>query len=143
MDQKAAKSKKVLLVEDDYFISDLYTRSLEKAGFVVDYAKDGQEGLEKSVNLPDIILLDIMMPKMNGLQVLEHLKKNPQTCNIPVLLLTNLGQSDVIKKAYNLGAQGYLMKVKLDIKNLINYVNEFIYNPKKIIPIGSLDLDPD
>lgn len=106
------KGKKILLVEDEDFIRDLYTRQLTKEGFIVKTAVDGQSGLNllKSETF-DLLLLDIMLPGMNGLQMLREFKiQNPKSPMITILL-TNLGQEAVIKEGFELGAQAYLIKV--------------------------------
>lgn len=102
---------KILLVEDDSFLVEMYTTKFELEGFDVVTAEDGSRGLElaQSEN-PDIILLDILMPKMDGFEVLDSLKKNAKTADIPVVLLTNLGQKDDVKKGFEKGAVGYLIK---------------------------------
>jgi len=104
-------AKKILLVEDEDFIRDLYLRQLTKAGFLVDIAVDGITALEKLKSQTyDLLLLDIMLPGMNGLQVLREFKtQNPQSPMITILL-TNLGQEAVIKEGFELGAQAYLIK---------------------------------
>lgn len=105
------QSKKILLVEDEDFVRDLYTRQLIKAGFDVKTAVDGQSGLDLlNKEQFDLLLLDIMLPGMNGLQLLREFKtKNPQSPMITILL-TNLGQEAVIKEGFELGAQAYLIK---------------------------------
>ncbi len=102
---------KILLVEDDSFLVEMYTTKFELEGFDVVTAEDGARGIElaQSEN-PDIILLDILMPKMDGFEVLDALKKNSKTKDIPVVLLTNLGQKDDVKKGFEKGAVGYLIK---------------------------------
>src|SRR3989338_11668571 len=97
-------NKKILLVEDEFYIRDLYRIILESAGFNVILAEDGEEGYKQTQNLPDLILLDIMIPKLNGIMLLQKIKKDEKTKNIPVVLLTNLGQESIIKKAFDEGA---------------------------------------
>lgn len=101
----------ILLVEDDNFLGNIYKTKFEMEKFKVIVATDGLEGLEmaKKKN-PDIILLDILMPKMDGFEVLEHLKKDKNLAKIPVILLTNLGQKDDVVKGLELGAVDYLIK---------------------------------
>ena len=106
-------SKKVLLVEDEPLIIELYQEAFEQEDFELEVAVDGQEGLKKAENLPDLILLDILLPGINGFEVLKELKKNGKTRDIPVIVLTNLGseQSDSDKHlALSLGAVDYLVK---------------------------------
>lgn len=104
-------AKKILLVEDEDFIRDLYVRQLTKEGFQVKSTPDGQSGLDfLKTEQFDLLLLDIMLPGMNGLQLLREFKtQNPQSQMITILL-TNLGQEAVIKEGFELGAQAYLIK---------------------------------
>ena len=105
------QSKKILLVEDEDFIRDLYVRQLTKEGFLVKSAVDGQSGLDLLKNEQfDLLLLDIMLPGMNGLQLLREFKTQNPTSPMITILLTNLGQEAVIKEGFELGAQAYLIK---------------------------------
>jgi DNA-binding response OmpR family regulator len=107
----ANKKIKILLVEDDPFLLNMYVTKFEMEGFSVVVADDGEKGVKSAVKeLPDIILLDIMLPKMNGFEVLEKIKGADETKKIPVILLTNLSQKDEIEKAASLGAVDYLIK---------------------------------
>ncbi len=103
--------RKILIIEDEIFIADLYARQLTKAGYLVKTVNDGTAGLQTlSEEQFDLLLLDIMLPGINGLEVLRQWKvKNPNSSMV-VLLLTNLGQDTVIKEGFQLGAQGYLIK---------------------------------
>lgn len=102
---------KILLIEDDPFLSSMYSTKFELENFQVFSGDDGRKGLDLALaEIPDIILLDILMPVMNGFEVLENLKKNERTRNIPVILLTNLNQKDDIEKALSMGANDYLIK---------------------------------
>jgi len=121
--------KKILLIEDEFYILDLYRIILEKAGFEVLLAEDGEKGYNLAQNLPNLILLDIMLPKMNGIILLKKLKEEDLTKNIPVVLLSNLGQEEVIKTAFDSGASGYFLKVRLSPDELVKKVNIFIENP--------------
>lgn len=134
-------SKLILLVEDELFISDLYKRILTQSGFTVLTAYDGQEALTLSKNHPDIILLDVMLPKKHGIDVLREIKSNPQTNSVPVLLLTNLGQEDIIKAAFELGASGYILKMKISPYELVEKIKEFIDNPSKVMDLKELSFD--
>lgn len=103
--------KKILLVEDDSFLISMYTTKFELENFEVVAAEDGEKGLGLAVKeKPDIILLDILLPKMNGFEVLKELKNNKETSQIPVILLTNLSQKNEIEQGLALGAQDYLIK---------------------------------
>ncbi|MCA9391825.1 response regulator [candidate division WWE3 bacterium] len=125
---KDTQGKKTLLVvEDDLFVRDLYVRTLERADFNVITAVDGQEGLTHAQeDHPDIILLDIMLPKINGIEVLKTLKAKDNTKNIPVFLLTNLGQEAIIKEAFSIGASGYFLKARLLPQEVAEHVKEFL-----------------
>lgn len=134
--------KKVLLIEDELFIKDLYEHILKGAGIAVETAADGQQGLEKAKSGEiGLILLDIMLPQLNGIEVLKKLKEDPKISTIPVVLLTNLGQSSVIKEAYEIGAQGYLLKVRLTPQRLVKYVEDFFANPLLKMNFDTLGLD--
>lgn len=101
----------VLLVEDDSFLSNIYKTKFEMEGFKVTPAEDGALGFELAKKKsPDIILLDILLPKMDGFTVLQKLKEDSSTADIPVILLTNLGQKDDVDKGLQLGAVDYLIK---------------------------------
>lgn len=104
-------AKKILLIEDEDFIRDLYKRQFEKAGFVVEGFGKGKDGLAAGLtNKYDLLLLDIMLPDINGIEILKQIKQNPSSKNLPVVMLTNLGQDSVIKEGFTLGAEGYLIK---------------------------------
>ncbi len=103
--------KKILLVEDDSFLISMYTTKFELENFEVVAAEDGEKGLNLAAKeKPDIILLDILLPKMNGFEVLKELKNNKETNQIPIILLTNLSQKNEIEQGLALGAQDYLIK---------------------------------
>ena len=103
--------KKILLIEDDHFLRNLYQNKLKKAGFEIIIAATGLEGLEQAITqAPDIILLDFNLPELNGLGVLKELKNNSRTNSIPVIFLTNISDSQIIKQALDAGAQDYLVK---------------------------------
>lgn len=102
--------KKVLLVEDDKFLSEMYSAKLAESGFEVEAAFDGEEGLEKAKEKPDLILLDIVLPKIDGFEILDRIKKDDQLKGIPVIALTNLGQKEEVEKGLKLGAADYIVK---------------------------------
>lgn len=123
--------KTILLVEDDLFIRELYQRVLSEAGFKVMTAENGIDGLKMAEARPDLILLDIMLPEMDGITVLAKLKRNAATAQIPVILLTNLGQESVIKKAFKIGAKGYLVKMHFSPYEIVNQVKNFFEKEEK------------
>lgn len=123
----AEQPVKILIVEDDLFIRELYERQLALEGFQVTTAEDGEVGLAKiTESIPDLLLLDIMLPKVSGLDLLRTIKAKDETKNIPVILLTNLGQDSVIKEGFNLGADGYLIKSAYTPDQIIAEVKKFL-----------------
>lgn len=103
--------KKILLVEDEDSIRDLYARQIKKAGFDIKAVGNGQDGLKAlEDDTFDLLLLDIMLPGINGLQVLREFKKNHPESKMKVFLLTNLGQEEIIKEGFSMGALAYLIK---------------------------------
>src|SRR3989338_3355328 len=124
-------AKKILLVEDEDFIRELYVRQLSKAGFEVKSAADGQTGLETLKNESfDLLLLDIMLPGMNGLQLLREFKTQNPASTMITILLTNLGQEAVIKEGFELGAQAYLIKASYTPDQVVNEVKNALQNPQ-------------
>jgi len=102
---------KILIVEDDEFLSGMYVTKFTLEGFLVHFALDGEAGLHKAKEeMPHLILLDILLPKMNGFEVLQALKSDMATKPIPVIMLTNLSQESDIKRGKELGADDYLIK---------------------------------
>ena len=102
---------KIVLVEDDQFLGGLIASKLTKVGFGVIRAFTGEEGLRKvKAERPELILLDILLPGLSGFDVLARIKEDPQIMEIPVIMLTNLGQREDVAKATSLGAQDYIIK---------------------------------
>ncbi|MFA6512306.1 MAG: response regulator [Patescibacteria group bacterium] len=105
------KASRILLVEDDSFLAGMYVTKLTLEGLSVELATDGAKGLKMAQEMkPDIILLDIILPKMSGFDVLKKLRENKETKDVPILLLTNLGQKEDVEKGLKLGATDYLIK---------------------------------
>lgn len=119
---------KVLIVEDDQFIREMYTLILEKAGYSVTQAPDGQVGLtEAKKGGFACILLDLMMPQMDGLGFLTELQKNPpKTPNGPIIVLSNLAYNEAKDKALKLGASDFLVKADLDPKEVKETVEKWV-----------------
>lgn len=128
MNPQPLQSKKILLVEDEDFIRELYVRQLTKAGFLVKSAVDGQSGLSmlKSETF-DLLLLDIMLPGMNGLQLLREFKTQNPSSPMITILLTNLGQEAVIKEGFELGAQAYLIKASYTPDQVVSEVKNALF----------------
>lgn len=115
----------VLLIEDDTFLVDIYRTKFEMEGFKVSVAENGEQGLEDvKKKKPDIILLDILLPKLDGFAVLEKIKKDKEISKIPVILLTNLGQRDDVEKGLQLGASDYLIKAHFKPSETVDKVKE-------------------
>ena len=103
--------KKILLVEDDKFLSEMYATKLTESGFDVETAFDGEEGIKKAGEFgPDLILLDIVLPKKDGFEVLKELKSKEASKKILVIALTNLGQKEEVQKGFDLGVNDYIIK---------------------------------
>src|SRR3989304_118989 len=111
--------KKVLVVEDDVYLSGAYKLKLVKLGFEVMTAGDGEEALARLRDFqPDLILLDLIMPRKDGFETLEALKRNPVWRDIPVLVATNLSQKEDIDRAISLGADDYIVKTDPSMDDL-------------------------
>ena len=124
----AGQKKKILLVEDDRDLAELYEEVLSEK-FEIEIANDGKEGMDKARNKPNLILLDILLPSMNGFEILKSLKKDPATKDIPVIVLTNLGSKHVDddkKLALLLGAEDYLVKTYHDPKEILEKISTYL-----------------
>lgn len=114
---------KILLIEDEEIISDLLQKKLDKEGYEVSIAKDGKEGLKTIREIwPDLILLDIGMPRMEGFEVMEEMNKDPALKRIPVIVISDSGQPVELNRAQGLGAKDWLIKTEFDPQELINKV---------------------
>jgi DNA-binding response OmpR family regulator len=121
------KKIKILIIEDEEALVDVLEKKLLYEGYEVSVAYDGQEGMDKiKANNPNLILLDIVMPKMNGFEVLENLKKDKKNSSIPVIVLSNSGYSIDLDKALDLGAVDYLIKAEFDLDEVIEKIEETI-----------------
>lgn len=136
IDPATLKNKKILLVEDEIFISDLYAYDLTKEGLDIKVANDGITGLNmlKSGKF-DLLLLDLMLPGMNGIDILKTWKQDNPTSNMKVLILTNYGQDDVIKTAMNLGIAGYLIKSSYTPDQVVEEVKKILSGQPASIPL--------
>jgi CheY-like chemotaxis protein len=121
------KNTRILIIEDDRFLRKACEVSLKKRGFIVLTANDGEEGLQQArTGTPDIILLDMLMPKLSGMETLEALKKDDQTRDIPVVVLSNSSLDAKVEMAKSLGAVGYLVKASLSLQDLADRVNAYL-----------------
>ncbi len=104
-------SKKILIIEDDKFLRELISRKVSDEGFDVAEAVDGEEGVKKvKTEKPDLILLDLILPGIDGFEVLSRTKEDLNSASIPVIILSNLGQKEEVEKGLKLGAVDYLIK---------------------------------
>lgn len=118
---------KILLVEDEEIIIELLKKKLENEGYKLAVARDGLEGLEKIKTFkPDLILLDIIMPKMGGFEVMEEMKKDPAMKEIPVIIISNSGQPVELDRAKELGAKDWLIKTEFDPQEVVDKVKKQI-----------------
>jgi len=120
--------KTILLVEDDKFLSALLKNRLEKESFNVIHAEDGEEAvniLRTSSSKPDLVLLDIILPKKNGFEVLEEIKQDIEFKNLPIIIISNLGQDDDLSRGKELGATEYYIKAQTSIDDLISKIKSF------------------
>jgi DNA-binding response OmpR family regulator len=117
----------ILLVEDDVFLAGIYQKKFEMEGFKISVADNGEKGLlDAKKKKPSIVLLDILLPKLDGFTVLQKLKSDPSTKNIPVVLLTNLGQKDDVDKGLEAGATDYLIKAHFKPSEIVDKVKEIL-----------------
>lgn len=120
--------QRILVVDDDLFLRELYVEVLQDEGYDVHAAHDGQEGLEKMKQGGyDLILLDVMMPKLDGLGVLGKIKDySPTKKNGPIILLTNLAHDPIIQEALRRGAHSFLIKTDITPRELLNHIKEYL-----------------
>ena len=123
---------KILIIEDDQFLREFLFKKLSEENFEVLAAKEGKEGVELAKKeKPDLILLDLILPEKNGYEVLEDLKKNPLTSEIPVLVLSNLGQKEEIEEAFRKGAKDYLVKAYFSLEEIVSKIRLLLKKQKK------------
>ncbi len=117
----------VLIVEDDVFLSQIYQKKFEMEGYKVSTADNGEKGLmDAKKKKPNIILLDILLPKMDGFAVLAKLKSDAEVKDIPVILLTNLGQKEDVDKGLEQGAADYLIKAHFKPSEVVDKVRKVL-----------------
>jgi len=119
--------KKVLLIEDDPFLVDIYATKLKESGFSVEIAVDGQEGLKKiEEKAPDLVLLDIVLPVVDGWEFLKKLNNSKNAGKLKVIILSNLGQKGEVEKGLKLGASKYLIKAHYTPSEVIKEVKKLL-----------------
>ncbi len=123
----AVKKQKILVVEDETALRTMYSLWLKKAGYTVVTAEDGVEGVEKSVHeSPDLVLLDVLLPKKDGFEVLTEIRRNPKTKSLPVVILSSLDQDFEQKHGLTLGAMHYLVKTTISPELLYKTVEDIL-----------------
>lgn len=123
----ANEMKHILIVEDDSFLLNIYKTKFEFEGFKVSTAENGEMGLtESKKKKPDLVLLDVLMPKMDGFTFLEEQKKDKAIKDIPVILLTNLGQKDDVQRGLELGAKDYIIKAHFKPSEVVEKVKKVL-----------------
>jgi len=116
---------KILMIEEDRFLRKIYRDKFSRLGFEFLEATNGEEGLNKVIyEKPNAVILDLMLPKKNGFDVLIEIKRNKNTQTIPVIILSNLGQESDIKKGLSLGAEDYLVKPEVSLSEVVEKVKE-------------------
>ena len=122
-----ATKGKILIIEDDRYISKMYQLKLSLEGYEVQVAENGREGVDKVKEfMPNIILLDILMPELDGFEVLKIVKGDDATKDIPVLIMSNLGQEDHVDKGMKLGAIGYIVKSQYTPSKVVEKIKSVI-----------------
>jgi CheY-like chemotaxis protein len=117
--------KSVLIAEDDSMLLNVLAEKLSAEGFIVYRAKDGEEGLEQALkNHPDLILLDVLMPKMDGVTMLKKLREDKKSFAIPVILLTNLSYGNQIDEALKHGVQDFLVKTNWKLDDVVEKIKQ-------------------
>jgi len=128
---KSSGNKKILIVEDDQFLLEMYSAKLKNAGFVIEIAQDGEQALSKLEEFkPDLVLLDIVIPKLDGFEVLRKIRENPTTKNTKVIALTNLGQQSEVERGMSLGADDYFIKAHFTPSEIVYRINKFFEENK-------------
>jgi DNA-binding response OmpR family regulator len=129
---------KVLIIDDDKSLLEILTISLQQQGFQVFTTTQGETGIALAKSeLPDVILLDLILTDIPGLEVLNKIKGNEKTANIPIIVLTSYENSKVETEAEKLGISGYLLKYKIQMKDIGSYVNKLINKHEENVPVST------
>ena len=119
------KKAKILIVEDEQALRRHYDMVLS-SDYELDFAQTGKQGLEKAQNIPDLIMLDINLPEISGVEILKHLKKDEKTADIPVLVLTNLSDEETVSKIIKAGGKDYMVKADWSVEDIAKKIQELI-----------------
>lgn len=123
---------KILLVEDDAFLVELYVTKFSELGYEMVVAEDGEQGLKMAEEIhPDLILLDIVLPKLDGLAALKAIREIKELHDMPVVLLTNLGQKEDVERGLGLGAEAYIIKAHFTPTEVVAKVEEVLQKWRK------------
>jgi len=126
------KKQKILMIDEDRFFRKIYRDKLSRLGFDFVEATNGIEGLNKVIaEEPDLVILDLILPRKNGFDVLIDMKSNRNTENIPVIILSNLGQESDIQRGLSIGAEDYLIKTEVSLSKVIEKVREQLVKVKR------------
>jgi len=121
------KKAKILMIEDDHFLRKIYRAKLIRAGFEFIEATNGVEGVNKAISeKPDLVLLDLILPRKNGFEVLMEIQSHPETKDIPVIILSNLAQESDVQRALSLGAKEFLVKTEVNLTQVVEIVKEWV-----------------
>ena len=120
--------KNILIIEDDFFVTRAYTIKFEKENFNVSSVGDGEAAIDflKKNPLPDLIILDLMIPKKSGFEVLKEIRENKDWKKVQVIILSNLGQEEDIKKGNELGAVDYIIKAETNIEEVVTRIKKYL-----------------
>lgn len=123
----------ILLVEDDSFISGMYQTKLASQGYQVELVEDGEAAWQRLTQdpLPDILLLDVVLPKKDGFEILEDIRKEERTRNLPVVMLTNLGQKPDVERGLKLGANDYIIKAHFTPSEVVEKIKKVLEGVSK------------
>ena len=120
-------AKNILIIEDDEFLRGLINKKLSAEGFNIISAVDGEEGIKKAKEQkPDLILLDLVLPNIDGFEVLEKIKADPNVSAVPVIILSNLSQKEDISKGIKLGAVDYIIKAQFTPEEIVEKIKNII-----------------
>jgi DNA-binding response OmpR family regulator len=120
-------AKTILIVEDDKFLRELIAKKLQKEGYNISEAVDGEEGIKKiKTEKPDLVLLDLILPGIDGFEVLSRMKADEELAGIPVIILSNLGQREEIERGLKLGANDYMIKAHFTPREIIDKIKSVL-----------------
>jgi len=121
------KKIRILLVEDEPLLGNLLRQRLDHEGFAVELVRDGESALNTlHTNPPDLMLLDIILPKISGFELMEKVQADPTIQKIPIIIISNLGQESDLEKGQSLGAVGYFIKAKISMEYLVGQIKSFL-----------------